>query len=227
MDPSAPRPPPQPPPCLHPCPCNAQHRVEPQAWGVTGKFQCQAKSRHPQNMVPHCRQPTHPESTRLEWPQGWLSRSLHRSVQPVGLGRHRLCQRVRSPQILAHPESSGKTLCLQNVLRAVLRGAEEQDRRMKGPDLGNPGRSASPRLVPGLRPPPTLTSPLQKQYMMATKNPYGQRYMGSGPRGCTCCPSPAPRCPPTCPRCQALARPAHLEGVEEHLVVHLDLPERP
>lgn len=26
---------------------------------------------------------------------------------------------------------------------------------------------------------------------------------------------------------QALARAAHLEGVEEHLVVHLDLPERP
>lgn len=61
-----------------------------------------------------------------------------------------------------------------------------------------------------------LTSPLQKQYMMATKNPCEEGCLESGP---------VPGTLPTLS--QARASIAHLEGVEEHLIVHLDLPERP
>lgn len=57
-----------------------------------------------------------------------------------------------------------------------------------------------------------LTSPLQKQYMMATKNPCRERCVQSGPH---LIPHPAPR---------DLRQATHLEGVEEHLIVHLDLP---
>lgn len=182
---------------LTPLPCHPNPAVPPsmplhhsalggdRGRGYSWKIPRPSRAHRSQHMVSGCRQLAQREPTRLEWPRGWLSRwsGLWRT-QPWGCADTGLCQRLRtSPHPLAHPGLDH----LERLLSAfrTSSGVFLEERRKnwvggwRGRGRGAPGISAFPPALPHCAH-RLLTSPLQKQYMMATKNPCGERRGGQG-----------------------------------------------
>lgn len=167
--------------------------METDSGGMTEKLQGQVKPCCPQNTVPGCGQSTHPESARLKRPRGWPLRRSIRTTENSAWCREDpgLCQRWTSPHTLAHPgpEPPGRTSAFRmssGMFSEEQRKNWAEERRDR--PWGTPWHFRTPLALP--QGPPPLTSPLQKQYIMATKNPCGERGRGQGRKAGGSAPPP-------------------------------------